>query len=89
MSRPRNIKMLPITPQPCRRLGVPFERVICENVKGVFVDHLYKVFTAMINQSILPADAKISFLYYDSRFEAWAILIESILYENIPAGEMS
>jgi hypothetical protein len=84
MSTLRKVMMLPITPQLCAKVCIEYRKVISESVKGVFFDHLGKVFSAMINEGLLPADAKISFLYWDDRFDAWVVLIESEMYHELP-----
>ena len=89
MSTLRKVMMLPITPQLCRKLGVGYHKIICENVKGVFVDHLTKVFASMINEGLLPGDAKLSFLYEDSRFQGWCILIESEMYPELQPNKLA
>jgi len=86
MSTLRKIKMLPITIQLCENLRVDYTRIVSENISGVYIEHLFKVFTAMTNTGLLPADAKLSFLYFDPRFNCWAILIESEMYEELEQG---
>ena len=80
--------MLPITEELCFKFHVPYKKIINKG-KGVFLDHLCKMFASMINEGVLPADAKMTYLYFDGRFESWAVLIESSMYPEVKRGTLA
>jgi len=85
----RKIQMLPLDMEFFRRIGADMNKVIAQVRSGVHINNLIKIIDAMSKEGHLPGDARMEWLYFDPRFNAWAVLITSEMYRELAFDEMA
>ena len=65
------------------------EKVISPTMAGVHVNNLIKIIESLLNTGHLPPDARMEWLYFDPRFNSWAVLIASEAYRQLEVNEMA
>lgn len=86
---PRQVRMLPLDTAFFDRINADITKVVGVVMSGVHVNNLLKIISAMINQGWLPPDAKMEWLYFDTRLNNWAVLIWSATYRELAFDEMA
>jgi len=85
----RKFKMLTLDTMFFQRINMDITKVVSPTMAGVHLNNLIKIIEGLSNEGHLPADARMEWLYFDPRFNNWAVLIASESYQALAYDEMA
>lgn len=85
----RRVQMLMLDTTFFQRLGMDITKVISPTMAGVHLNNLIKIIEGLTNEGYLPPDSRMEWLYFDPRFNNWAVLIASESYRQLAFDEMA
>lgn len=85
----RKVRMMMLDTTFFQRANLEITNVISPVMSGVHVNNLIKIVDGLSKEGYLPPDARMEWLYFDPRFNNWAVLIASESYRELAFDEMA